>query len=109
MTWEELVTLLIETGEKVHIVRAEGADAVSLQLPPAGWFASMKATGELNVGVYEGADNRLVGTRVVALAALDPDVLRAEVAEVRSRQFSALFAKDFCPPSIEPPDSPRRW
>ncbi len=109
MTWEQLVTLLIETGENVHVVRAEGADAVSLQLPPAGWFVSMKATGKLNVGVYEGDDNRLVGTRVVALGDVTPDALRAEVAEVRARQFSALFAKDFWPPLGDPPDSARRW
>jgi hypothetical protein len=109
MTWEELVTLLIETGENVHVVRAEGADAVSLQLPPAGWFVSMKATAELNVGVYEGADNRLVGTRVVALEEVAADGLRAEIAELRAKQFAALFAKDFWPRSSEPPDHPKRW
>ncbi|MDQ3623319.1 MAG: hypothetical protein M3463_12650 [Verrucomicrobiota bacterium] len=69
----------------------------------------MKTTGELNVGVYEGADNRLVGTRVVPLEKVTPDALRAEVAEVRARQFAALFVKDFWPPSAAPPDLPRRW
>lgn len=108
MTWEQLVALLIETGENVHVFRAEGADAVSLQLPPAGWFVSMKVTGELNVGVYEGDDHRLVGTRVVAFGEITPDALRAEVAEVRAKQFAALFAKDLWPLSGKPPNSPRR-
>ncbi len=109
MTWEELVTLPIETGENVQIVRAEGADAVSLQLPPVGWFVSMKTTAELNVGIYQGVDNCLVGTRVVALEEVAPDALRAEIAEVRAKQFAALLAKNFWPRSSKPPDNPKRW
>lgn len=109
MTWEEVVSLLISTGSKVHVVRGDGADAVSLQLPPAGWFVSMKSTGALNVGVYEGEDNRLVGTRVVTLDELTPELLRAEVEEVRAKQVAANFAEQFWSPSTDPKQPPKRW
>ena len=36
MTWEENTDLLITFGEKVHVIRGDNADAVSLQLVPAG-------------------------------------------------------------------------
>lgn len=109
MTWEELVALLISTGEMVHVIRGDGADAVSLQLPPAGWFVSMRTSGELSVGVYEGEENRLVGTRVLPLGEIDPDMLRAEVAEVRAKQIAAFITRDFWPPADESPPRPRRW
>ena len=109
MTWEEVVSLLISTGSKVHVVRGDGADAVSLQLPPIGWFVSMKASGALNVGVYEGDDNRLVGTRTVPLDELTREVLRAEVEEVRAKQIAAIFAQEFWSPSTDPPGPPKRW
>ena len=109
MTWEEVVSLLISTGANVHVVRAEGADAVSLQLPPAGWFVSMKETGALNLGVYEGDDNRLVGTRTLPLEEVTPEFLRAEVEEVRAKQVAAIFAQEFWSPSTDPPEPPKRW
>ena len=60
MTWEEITDLLIPFGEKVHVIRGDDADAVSLQLVPAGWFVSIKSSGVLNTGTYEGKENRLV-------------------------------------------------
>ena len=38
MAWEEIADLLITFGEKVHVIRGDNAEAVSLQLVPAGWF-----------------------------------------------------------------------
>ena len=109
MTWEEVVSLLISTGSNVHVVRAEGADAVSLQLPPAGWFVSLKETGALNLGIYEGDDNRLVGTRTMPLEEVTPEFLRAEVDEVQAKQIAAFCAQQFCSPSTDPPEPPIRW
>ena len=79
MTWEEITDLLITFGEKVHVIRGDNADAVSLQLAPAGWFVSIKSSGVLNMGTYEGDDNRLVGTRTIPFVELTPEFLREEV------------------------------
>ena len=86
MTWEEIADLLITFGEKVHVIRGDNADAVSLQLVPTGWFVSIKSSGVLNMGTYEGDDNRLVGTRTIPFAELTPDFLRQEVQKVMSEQ-----------------------
>lgn len=91
MTWEEIVELFISYGERVHVIRGEGLDAVSLQLVPVAWFVSMKSSGQLNLGIYEGADNRLVGTRVILFAELTPEFLRAEVAAALAKQSLSLL------------------
>ncbi len=99
MTWEELVELLISFGEKVHVVRGEGADAVSLQLAPVAWFVSIKSSGNLSMGIYEGDDLRLAGTRTIPLSELEPDFLRCEVATALAKCISTLLdqnaARDF--------------
>ncbi len=82
---------------------------MSLPLPPAGWFVSLKETGALNLGIYEGDDNRLVGTRTTPLEEVTPEFLRAEVDEVRAKQIAAIFAQEFWSPSTEPPEPPKRW
>ena len=94
MTWEELVELLISFGEKVHVVRGDGADAVSLQFAPVGWFVSIKSSGVLNMGTYEGDDNRLVGTRSIPFAKLTPEFLRQEVQRVMSEQMTTYLDSD---------------
>ena len=91
MTWEAIADLLIAFGEKVHFVRGDGADAVSLQIVPAGWFVSIKSSGVLNMGTYEGDDNRLVGTRTIPFAELTPDFLRQEVQRVMSEQMTSYL------------------
>ena len=91
MTWEEIADLLIAFGEKVHVVRGDGADAVSLQFAPAGWFVSIKSTGVLNMGTYEGDDNRLVGTRTIPFAELTPEFLRAEIQRVMWEQMTTYL------------------
>lgn len=94
MTWEEIVRLFISLGEKVHIVRGDGLDAVSLQIVPVAWFISMKATGQLNTGIYEGSENRLVGTRAIPFAELTPEFLRAEIADAMAKQVAAMLDPD---------------
>ena len=94
MTWEEIVELLISFGEKVHVIRGDNADAVSLQLAPVGWFVSIKSSGVLNTGIYEGDDNRLVGTRTIPFAELTPEFLRQEVQERIAQQVVSLLDSD---------------
>lgn len=54
MTWEELVALFISNEQPVHYIRGAKLDAVSLQLAPATSFVSIKSSGRLNIGIYEG-------------------------------------------------------
>ena len=91
MTWEELLSLLSSFGEKLHVIRGDESDAVSLQVVPFAWFVSIKSSGVLNVGTYEGDENRLVGTRSIPLAELTPEFVRAEVAEALGKQIEALL------------------
>ena len=79
MTWEELATLLISCQQAVHVVRGDGLDTVSLQLAPVAWFVSIKSSGKLNIGTYEGDDLRLVGTQIIPLEELEPDFLRRKI------------------------------
>ena len=88
MTWEEIAELLITFGEKVHVIRGDNADAVSLQLVPVSWFVSIKSSGVLNTGIYEGEDNRLVGTRTIPFAELTPEFLRQEVQKAMAEQVA---------------------
>lgn len=91
MTWEELTEILISFGERVHVIRGEGLDAVNLPVLPVAWFIAMKATGTLNMGVYEGEENRLVTTRSIPLAELTPEFVREEVSEALEKQTVSLL------------------
>ena len=94
MTWEEITDVLIAFSEKVHVIRGDDADAVSLQLVPAGWFISIKSSGVLNTGTYEGKENRLVGTRTIPFAELTPEFLRQEVQETMAEQMATFLDSD---------------
>ena len=94
MTWEELVTLFISYRQAVHVIRGDGLDAVSLQLAPAAWFVSIKSSGRLNIGIYEGDELRLVGTRTIPLADLEPSFLRREIEEAFGKQIIPLLDSD---------------
>ena len=94
MTREEIVELLISCGEKVHVIRGDDANAVSLQLVPVAWFVSIKASGVLNTGIYEGNDNRLIGTRTIPFAELTPEFLRQEVQKAMAEQVVSLLESD---------------
>ena len=91
MTWEEITELLIAFGEKVHVVRGDGLDTVSLQVVPIAWFIAMKSAGVLNMGTYEGDDNRLVGSRTIPFAELTPEFLREEVSTAFGKQIAELL------------------
>lgn len=108
MTWEEITDLLISFGEKVHVIRGNDADAVSLQLAPAGWFVSMKSSGVLNIGAYEGEDNRLVGTRTIPFAEITPEFLRQEVQKVMSEQMTSSLASDALRAYLDSAEQKRR-
>ena len=94
MSWEELLSLLISFGEKLHVIRGDESDAVSLQVVPFAWFVSIKSSGVLNLGTYEGNENRLVGTQSIPLAELTPEFVRAAVAEALGKQMEAMLDAD---------------
>lgn len=83
MTWDEVTDLLTKLGEgynlKVHVVRQEHLDTVALHIVPVAWFVAMRFTGALNMGTYEGDENRLVGTEQIPLAELTPAFVRERV------------------------------
>ena len=84
MTWDELTDLLTELGEdydvKVHRVGPpHGPEAVFMHIVPVAWFSSMRIFPTLNMGIYEGDENRLVGTEQIPLAELTPEIVRARV------------------------------
>lgn len=91
MTWEEIVSLFISLGEKVHLIRGGEMDTVSLQLVPIAWFVSIKSSGVLNMGIYEGDDNRLVGTRTIPFAELSPEFLNQEVGAALAKQLVSML------------------
>jgi len=91
MTWEELAELLISFGERVHVVRGDGLDTVSLPVVPVAWFIAMKSSGQLNMGIFEGEDNRLVGTRSIPLAELTADFVREEVGKALAEQLASML------------------
>ena len=90
MTWDELTGLLEQLGPDhnvtVHTVRRDGMDTVALHFVPVAWFVSMRFTGALNIGVYEGEENRLVGTEQIPLGELTPAFVRARV-KASAEQF----------------------
>lgn len=91
MTWDELTSLLEQLGAdhdvKVHTVRRDGLDTVALHLVPVAWFVAMRFTGALNIGVYQGEENRLVGTEQIPLAELTPEFVRGRVEKASAEQF----------------------
>lgn len=92
MTWDELSELLSKLAEehdtKINVVPIEGLEAVFLHLAPVAWFSSMKFVGALNMGVYQGQENRLVGTEQVPLAELTPEFVREKVEKAAAEQFA---------------------
>ena len=92
MTWDELTALLSslarEHGTEAKVVPLEGLEAVFLHLAPVAWFSSMKFVGALNIGVYQGDENRLVGTEQIPLAELTPEFVRERVEKAAAEQFT---------------------
>lgn len=92
MNWDELTNLLTKLAEehatKLNVVPIEGLEAVFLHFVPVAWFSSMKFVGALNMGVYQGEENRLVGTVQIPLAELTPGFVREKVASAAAEQFA---------------------
>lgn len=82
---------MISYQQAVHVIRGDGLDAVSLQLAPAAWFVSIKSSGRLNIGIYEGDELRLVGTRTIPLGKVEPNFLRREIEDALGKQIIALL------------------
>lgn len=109
MTWEELVEVLISFGERVHVVRGDGLDAVNLPVVPVAWFMAMKATGQLNMGIYEGEENRLVGTRSIPLAELTEEFVREEVGKALAEQLSSMLDPQAVADFLKATNREKRW
>lgn len=71
----------------MHVVRRDGLDTVALHFVPVAWFVAMRLTGALNIGVYQGEENRLVGTEQIPLAELTPEFVRERVEKASAEQF----------------------
>jgi hypothetical protein len=83
MTYEqvaqELKRIGAEAGLKVYQVDpSTGLGATALYVIPTAWFiaTSWSGNGQLNIGIYEGGDLRLVGTRQIAFDQLTETQLR---------------------------------
>ena len=102
MTWDELTALLSMLAEEqeteVKIIPIKGLDAVFLHLVPVAWFSSMKFAGALNIGVYEGDENRLVGTEQIPLAELTPEFVRKKVDAAAIEQFPQRSPEGYVSP-----------
>ena len=51
----------------------------------------MKFAGALNMGVYQGDENQLVGTEQIRLAEVTPEFVREKVNDAAVEQFSRLL------------------
>ena len=91
MTWDELTALLSKLAQEhdteLKVVPIEGLEAVFFHLVPVAWFSSMKFVGALNIGVYQGNENRLVGTEQIPLAELTPEFVRQRVETAAAEQI----------------------
>jgi hypothetical protein len=77
MNYNEVSGLLVQIGAKAGIRvyqtdHSTGLAATALYVIPVQWFVALDLSGQLNVGVYDGPDLRLVGTRQILFADLTP-------------------------------------
>ena len=98
MTWDELTALLTRLGEDYDVkVRRvgppHGPKAVFMHIVPVAWFSSMRIFPTLNMGIYEGDENRLVGTEQIPLAELTPEFVRARVDAAMDKAVAARGAQ----------------
>lgn len=54
-------------------------------------LSSSPTSGRLNIGIYEGDELRLVGTRTIPLAELEPNFLRREIEEALGKQILSFL------------------
>ena len=111
MTWEELTELLTKLGDehetKVHVVRRDGLDTVALHFVPVAWFVSMRFTGALNMGTYQGEENRLVGTEQIPLAEVTSEFVRQKVEAAAAKQFFLALDPQAVSDFLEPLPRPQ--
>ena len=92
MTWDALTALLSELAQhndtKLNLVPIEGLESVFLHFVPVAWFSSMKFAPNLNMGVYEGEEKRIVGTEQIPLAELTLESVRERVGQAATQQFA---------------------
>ena len=95
MTWNELKDLLSELAREddteLKVIPIKGLEAVFLHLVPVAWFSSMKFVGALNIGVYQGEENRLVGTEQIPLSELTPEFVRERVEKAAAELFGLML------------------
>ena len=101
MTWEELRDLLVELCEETRVVSTQGLETVALNLVPVAWFVSMRFHNALNIGVYQGDDNRLVGTEEIALPELTADFVRQRVEQALSEKVWGIFDPDILKRAVQ--------
>ncbi len=91
MTWDELTALLSKLAQEheteLKVVPIKGLEAVFLHFVPVAWFSSMKFANALNIGVYQGEENRLIGTEQIPLAELTPEFVRERVETAAAEQI----------------------
>ena len=95
MTYEEvaaeLMTLGMQAGEHVYVVKGEHLDTTALYVLPVAWFIAFGPSGEIYIGTYEGPDNRLVGKKRVAFSELTPQFIKDEVTNALAEVVGLLL------------------
>ena len=94
MTHEEIVKQFIGFGEHVHLIQGEDMDAVALHVIPVAWFIAMKSAGRLYVGIYEGTDHRLVGTRNLSFEEVTQEFIQEQVGNALAEQVGQMLDPD---------------
>ncbi|MDQ3623299.1 MAG: hypothetical protein M3463_12545 [Verrucomicrobiota bacterium] len=69
----------------------------------------MKATGHLNMGVYKGEENRLVGTRSIPLAEMTPEFVREEVGKALAEQLASMLDPQAVADFLKARNRGKRW
>ena len=59
-----------------HAIKRDEIQTTALYFIPVYWFVAFAEANELFLGIYEGTDLRLVGTRQIKFTDLTPESLR---------------------------------
>ena len=106
MTYEEvaaeLMTLGMQAGEHVFVVKGEHLDTTALYVFPAAWFIAFGPSGELYIGTYEGPDNRLVGKKSVAFSELTPKFIKEEVTNALAEVVGLMLDPELLKALLKP-------
>ena len=83
--------LLTVLSNETRVVGTAGLQTVALYLPPVAWFISLRYHNARHMGVYEGEDNRFVGTDQIPLAELTPLYVRKRVEKAITEQIRSAL------------------